>query len=54
MKNSAIGSSWNDVEREIFTSEEIAESNLHVERVGELIKTRKEESVIKNELENLN
>ncbi len=30
VNNSAIGSSWNEVRAELFTPEEIAESNLRV------------------------
>jgi len=39
-ENSAIGSSWEDVRKELFTPEEIAESDLRVALVGELIKAR--------------
>ena len=52
-KNSAIGSIWNDVEREIFTPEEIAESDLRVALVGELIKARKEQGISQKKLEEL-
>lgn len=53
MKNSAIGSNWNDVEKELFTPEEIAESNLRVALVGELIKARKEQGISQKKLEEL-
>ena len=33
--NSAIGQSWEDVRRELFTPEEIAESDLRVAIIGE-------------------
>lgn len=36
-KNSAIGSSWDEVRAELFTPEEIAESDLRVALIGELI-----------------
>ena len=39
-ENSAIGSSWEDVRKELFTPEEIAESDLRVALVGELNKAR--------------
>jgi len=53
MKNSAIGSNWNEVEKELFTPEEIAESNLRVALVGELIKARKEQGISQKKLEEL-
>ena len=53
MKNSAIGNNWNDVEKEIFTPEEIAESDLRVALVGELIKARKEKGISQKKLEEL-
>ena len=40
--NSAIGRSWEEVRAELFTPEEIAESNLRVALIGELIKARQE------------
>jgi hypothetical protein len=41
MKNSnTIGDKWDDVRKEIFTPEEIAESDLRVALIGELIKAR--------------
>ena len=33
---------WSDVEKEIFTAEEIRESQLRVAIIGELIKARQE------------
>ena len=53
MKNSAIGSSWKDVEKELFTPEEITESNLRVALIGELIKARKEKGISQKKLEEL-
>lgn len=53
MSNSAIGSSWDDVRKEIFTPEEIAESNLRVALVGEFIKARKEQGISQKKLEEL-
>ena len=35
--------SWDEVQREIFTAEEIAESALRVEIIGALIKARQEQ-----------
>ena len=53
MNNSAIGESWEDVERELFTPEEIAESKLKVSLIGELIKTRQEQGISQKKLEEL-
>jgi len=53
MKNSAIGSSWKDVRKEVFTPEEISKSNLRVSLVGELIKARKEKGISQKKLEEL-
>ncbi|MFR2204081.1 MAG: helix-turn-helix domain-containing protein [Christensenellaceae bacterium] len=53
MNNSAIGSSWEDVRAELFTPEEIAESNLRVALIGELIKARQEKGISQKKLEEL-
>jgi predicted transcriptional regulator len=53
MKNNAIGSNWEDVRKKIFTKEEIAESDLRVALVGELIKARKEQGISQKKLEEL-
>lgn len=44
---------WQDVENEIFTPEEIAECNLRVALIGELTKARKEQGLSQRELEAL-
>ena len=51
--NSAIGRSWEEVERELFTPEEIAESNLRVALIGELIKARQEKGISQKRLEEM-
>lgn len=51
--NSAIGSSWEDVRKELFTPEEIAASDLRVALIGELLKARKEKRISQKELERL-
>lgn len=51
--NKAIGSSWEDVRSELFTEEEILESNLRVALIGEIIKARKEEGLSQKKLESL-
>ena len=44
---------WSDVEKEIFTAEEIRESRLRVDIIGELIKARNEQGVSQRQLEQL-
>ncbi|MDR2645349.1 MAG: helix-turn-helix domain-containing protein [Endomicrobium sp.] len=51
MKNRAIGNNWKDVRKELFTSQEIAESNLRVALVGEIIKARQEKGLSQKRLE---
>lgn len=42
--------SWNDVRSELFTPEEIAESDLRVALMGEIIAVRKEQGISQCEL----
>ena len=51
--NPAIGRSWAEVRAELFTQEEIAESNLRVALIGELIKARHEKGFSQKKLEEL-
>lgn len=51
--NPAIGRSWEEVEREIYTPEEIAETDLRVALIGELIKARQEKGISQKKLEEL-
>lgn len=44
---------WYDVRRELFTEEEIRESDLRVALVGELIKARQERGISQKQLEEL-
>jgi len=44
---------WSDVRPEIYTAEEIRESNLRVAIIGELIKARNEQGITQRELESL-
>lgn len=53
MNNNAIGRSWEELEKEVFTPEEIAESNLRVAIVGALIKARQEQGISQKRLEEL-
>lgn len=52
-RNTAIGSSWDKVRIELLTPEEIAESNLRVALIGELIKVRQEKGISQKKLEKL-
>ena len=53
MSNPAIGRSWEDVRTELYTPEEIAESNLRVALIGELIKARQVQGISQKRLEEL-
>ena len=53
MTNSAIGRNWKDVRKELFTPEEIAESNIRVALIGEIIKARQEQGISQKRLEEL-
>ena len=53
MSNPAIGRSWEDARAELYTQEEIAESNLRVALIGELIKARQEQGISQKRLEEL-
>lgn len=53
MSNPAIGRSWEDARTELYTPEEIAESNLRVALIGELIKARQEQGISQKRLEEL-
>ncbi len=53
MSNKAIGNSWDEVRAELYTPEEIAESDLRVALIGELIRARNEKGISQRELEEL-
>ena len=53
MNNSAIGSSWEELEKELFTPEEIAASDLRVALIGEMIKAREAQGVTQRDMEKL-
>ena len=44
---------WNDARQEIYAQEEIAESDLRVALIGEIIKARHEKGISQKELEKL-
>lgn len=48
--NSAVGSSWQDARKEIFTPEENAASDLRVSIILELIKARRERGLSQEKL----
>lgn len=50
---SAIGTNWNDLQNELFTTQEIEESALRVALIGELIQARKEQGISQRQLEEL-
>lgn len=50
-KISPRGSSWDELEKQLFTSEEIAESDTRVEIINEMIKAREEEGITQKQLE---
>ena len=49
----ALGESWKDVQKELFTQEEIAASSLRGAIIGELIKARQEQGFSQKKLEEL-
>ncbi len=51
--NPAIGHSWEEVENELYSPKEIAESNLRVALIGEIIKARQEKGLSQKKLEAL-
>ena len=53
MKNSAIGSKWKDVRSELFTKEEILESDMRVAIMSELIEARHDQGISQKKLEEL-
>lgn len=52
-KNTSVGHKWSDVRKEVFTPEEIAESDLRVAIIGELVKARQEQGITQRKLEEL-
>lgn len=52
MKNSALGPTWDEVRKELFTPQEIATSDLRVALIGELIKAREEKGLTKRNWKN--
>jgi ribosome-binding protein aMBF1 (putative translation factor) len=50
---SAAGSNWTDVRNTIFTPDEIAESDLRVALIGEIVRARNERGLSQKALEEL-
>lgn len=53
MNHNAIGGTWDELQKELFTPEEIAASHLRVALIGELIKARQEQGLSQKKLEEL-
>lgn len=51
--NPAIGRSWEDIENDLYTKEEISKSNLRVALIGEIINARKKMGLSQKKLEEL-
>ena len=45
--NTAMGRSWDEVERELYTPAEIAESDLRVAKLGKFIRARQRKMAVK-------
>ncbi len=52
-KISPVGENWSEYRKKHYTAEEIAENDLMVKLVGEVIKTRKEKNISQRELEDM-
>ena len=52
-KNKAIGGAWEEFEKETFSPEEIAESNLRVALIGEIINARQTKGISQKKLEEM-
>ena len=52
-KDALIDEDWDEIRKEIFTAEEIAESDLRVSIICELIKARRERGISQYQLEEL-
>ena len=51
--DAAIGGTWDELEKDIFTPEEIAESDLRVALISELVKARKEKGITQRKLQEM-
>lgn len=53
MSNKHLGDSWDELRKEIYTPEEMAECDLKVAVINEIIKAREENGISQRELEKL-
>lgn len=53
INNKSIGESWNDFKTEVFSPEEIAESNFRVALIEQIIHARKSKNISQKQLEEL-
>ena len=53
MKNKAVGSNWKDVRAELFSKEEILESDMRVAIMSELIEARNAKGISQKKLEEM-
>ncbi len=51
--NSPIAATWEEVRAELYTPEEIAECDLHVAIIGEMIRARQEKGISQKKLEEM-
>ncbi len=51
--NSPIAATWEEVRAELYTPEEIAESELRVAIIGEMIRARQEKGISQKKLEEM-
>lgn len=51
--NSPLGSSWNTVRKDLYTQEEILESDMRVALISEMVKARHEHGISQKRLEEL-
>ncbi len=52
-ENYVLGRSWDEVRADLFTPEEITESDLRVAVIGEIIKARQEQGISQKQLEEM-
>lgn len=53
MTDSSRGHTWEEVRDELFTEEEMRESNMRVALIGQIIKARQERGISQKQLEEL-
>ena len=53
MKNNSIGSSWDDVRKDLYTEKEISDCDMRVALIGEMIKARQELGISQKKLEEM-